>query len=139
MTILRVEAAAAFEELTLTDRDDELKWQAPQAWPNFFRQARFAPGIEYVQAQRLRRQVMEMMAGKLSDVDAVISPSFAGSLLMITNHTGHPSLTLRCGFRDDGTPRGITLWGRLFDEGTLCRLGMALEARLNVWGQRPPM
>jgi Asp-tRNA(Asn)/Glu-tRNA(Gln) amidotransferase A subunit family amidase len=139
MTILRVEAAAAFEELTLTDRDDELKWQAPQAWPNFFRQTRFAPGIEYVQAQRFRRQVMEMMAAKLADVDAIISPSFAGSLLMITNHTGHPSLTLRCGFRDDGTPRGITLWGRLFDEGTLCRLGMALEGRLNVWGQRPPM
>ncbi|MHC5006066.1 MAG: amidase, partial [Planctomycetota bacterium] len=97
------------------------------------------PAIEYVQAQRFRRQVMEMMAAKLADVDAIISPSFAGSLLMITNHTGHPSLTLRCGFRDDGTPRGITLWGRLFDEGTLCRLGMALEGRLNVWGQRPPM
>ncbi|MHC5008397.1 MAG: amidase [Planctomycetota bacterium] len=139
MTILRVEAAAAFEELTLSDRDDELKWQAPQAWPNFFRQARFAPGIEYVQAQRFRRQVMEMMATKLADVDAIISPSFAGSLLMITNHTGHPSLTLRCGFREDGTPRGITLWGRLFDEGTLCRLGMALEGWLHVWGQRPPM
>ncbi|MHC4100209.1 MAG: amidase [Planctomycetota bacterium] len=139
MTILRVEAAAAFEQLTLTDRDDELKWQAPKAWPNSFRQTRFAPGIEYVQAQRFRRQVMEMMAGKLRDVDAMISPSFAGSLLMITNHTGHPSLTLRCGFRDDGTPRGITLWGRLFDEGTLCRLGMALEGKLNVWQQRPPL
>jgi Asp-tRNA(Asn)/Glu-tRNA(Gln) amidotransferase A subunit family amidase len=139
LTALRVEAAAAFEELTLGNRDDELKWQEPEAWPNTFRQTRFAPAIEYVQAQRFRRQVMQMMARKRRGVSAILSPSYAGSLLLITNNTGHPSLTLRCGFRDDRTPRGITLWGRLFDEGTLCRIGMALEKELNVWDQRPPM
>ena len=70
--------------------------------------------------------------------DAILSPSYAGSLLLITNNTGHPSLTIRTGFKDDGTPHGITLWGRLFDEGTLCRIGMALEERLDVWSRRPP-
>ncbi|MHC4415917.1 MAG: amidase [Planctomycetota bacterium] len=138
-TILFVEAAAAFDELTLTDADDELVWQKPEAWPNTFRQTRFVPAVEYVQAQRFRRQVMEMMAEKLDGLQAMISPSYAGSLLLITNNTGHPSLTIRAGFKDDGTPHGITLWGRLFDEGTLCRIGMALEEQLGVWGKRPEL
>ena len=137
MTILTVEAASAFEELTLSDRDDELVWQEPHAWPNTFRQTRFIPAIEYVQAERFRRMVMEMMDEQFADLDAMISPSYAGSLLLITNNTGHPSLTVRCGFKDDGTPHGITLWGRLFDEGTLCNIGMALERELDVWHKRP--
>ncbi len=136
-TILSVEAAAAFEELTLSDRDDELVWQSPRAWPNSFRQTRFTPAIEFVQAQRFRRQVMEMMNEKFADIDAMISPSYAGSLLLITNNTGHPSLTIRCGFNDNGSPHGITLLGRLFDEGTLCSIGMALEKKLGVWDERP--
>jgi Asp-tRNA(Asn)/Glu-tRNA(Gln) amidotransferase A subunit family amidase len=137
MDILTVEAASAFEELTLSNRDDELVWQEPQAWPNLFRQTRFTPAIEYVQAERFRRMVMEMMAEQFECVDAMISPSFAGSLLLITNNTGHPSLTIRCGFNGDGTPQGITLWGRLFDEGTLCNIGIALETELDVWHRRP--
>jgi Asp-tRNA(Asn)/Glu-tRNA(Gln) amidotransferase A subunit family amidase len=139
LTILAAEAAAAFEELTLSDRDDELTRQDAEAWPNLFRQARFLPAVDYVQAGRFRRMVMEMMADWFADVDAMISPSFAGSLLLITNCTGHPSLTIRCGFKDDGTPHGITLWGRLFDEGTLGRIGMALERELEVWQARPDL
>ncbi|UCD75365.1 MAG: amidase [Phycisphaerales bacterium] len=137
MTILTVEAASAFEELTLSNRDDELVWQEPHAWPNTFRQTRFIPAIEYVQAERFRRMVMEMMDEQFESIDAMISPSYAGSLLLITNNTGHPSLTIRCGFKEDGTPHGITLWGRLFDEGTLCNIGMALEEELDVWYRRP--
>ena len=137
MTILSVEAAAAFEELTLSNRDDELVWQDARAWPNSFRQTRFTPAIEFVQAQRFRRQVMEMMDEKFADIDAMIGPSYAASLLLITNNTGHPSLTIRCGFNDNGSPHGITLLGRLFDEGTLCSLGMAMEKQLGVWDKRP--
>jgi Asp-tRNA(Asn)/Glu-tRNA(Gln) amidotransferase A subunit family amidase len=136
--ILLVEAASAFEELTLTGRDDLLVWQESNAWPNTFRQARFIPGIELIQADRFRRRVMEMMAEIYRDVDVLISPSFAGQLLLITNFTGHPSLTLRTGFNDDdGMPRGVTLWGGLFDEGTLVRLGMSLEQALDVAHLRP--
>ena len=136
-TILSVEAAAAFEELTLSDRDDELVWQSPRAWPNSFRQTRFTPAIEFVQAQRFRRQVMEMMSEKFANIDAMISPSYAASLLLITNNTGHPSVTIRCGFNDNGTPHGITLLGRLFDEGTLCNIAMAIEKQFAVWDKRP--
>lgn len=137
MTILMSEAASAFEELTLSNLDDELVWQKPEAWPNSFRQTRFTPAIEFVQAQRFRRKVMQMMDDKFANIDVMISPSFAARLLLITNNTGHPSLTMRCGFNDDGTPHGITMLGRLFDEGTLCRIGMALEKQLGVWDKRP--
>jgi Asp-tRNA(Asn)/Glu-tRNA(Gln) amidotransferase A subunit family amidase len=160
LTILFCEAAAAFEDLTRSNLDDTLKWQAPQAWPNTFRQSWFLPGIEFVQADRFRRQCMQMMAERFADVHVIIGPSFADSLCLLTNHTGHPSLTLRCGFTSarrnrqgtDGenqpvaaesepatrVPHGITLVGRLFDEGTLCRVGLALETQLGVGDERPP-
>lgn len=167
LTILFCEAAAAFEDLTRSNRDDELRWQSPNDWPNTFRQAWFLPGVEFVQASRFRRQVMQMMAERFADVHVMIGPSFANSLCLITNMTGHPSLTMRCGFqtpRRRGTgngsggsattspstapatsqptptklPTGITLLGRLFDEGTLCRVGLALQNELDVWRERPP-
>jgi len=136
-TILNVEAAAAFEELTLTNRDDELVWQAPQAWPNTFRETWFVPAIEFLQAQRIRRQVCETFASVFERVDCLIGPSFAANLLLITNNTGHPCVCMRTGFRENNRPHGLTLWGNLFDEGTLCRAAMALEKQLNVWPVRP--
>ena len=95
------------------------------------------PETGFVMDLKLLKQALE--ARVVEDVDVMISPSYAGGLLLITNNTGHPSLTLRCGFKADGTPHGITLWGRLFDEGTLCRVGMALERQLDVWDRRPPL
>jgi Asp-tRNA(Asn)/Glu-tRNA(Gln) amidotransferase A subunit family amidase len=139
LNILLCEAAAAFEELTRTNLDDSLKWQQPQAWPNTFRQAWFIPGIEYVQADRFRRQCMQMMAQRMEKVDVILAPSFAESLLLITNNTGQPSLTIRAGFKDNGTPHGITLIGRLFDEGAIARLGLAIERQIEVWDHRPPV
>jgi Asp-tRNA(Asn)/Glu-tRNA(Gln) amidotransferase A subunit family amidase len=142
LTILLAEAASAFEDLTRNDLDDELDWQAPEAWPNTLRETWFTPAIELVEADRFRREVMSMMARQFERVSAIIAPSFAASLLLITNHTGHPALTVRCGFKRDKavapeTPHGITLIGRLFDEATLCRLGMALERALDLWRVRP--
>lgn len=139
MTILEAEAASAFEGLTLSDRDDDLTWQDDRAWPNTWRSARFIPAVEYIQAQRFRRRVCEMMLEHMAGVDALVSPPYAASLLVVTNCTGHPALTMRCGHRADGMPRGITLWGRLYDEGTLCRIGMALENRLGIRHRNPPM
>ena len=87
LSILLCEAAAAFEELTRTNKDDSLKWQDADAWPNTFRKAWFIPGIEVVQATRFRRQCMQMMAERFEKIDAMIAPSFAGSLCLITNNT----------------------------------------------------
>ncbi len=194
--ILFAEAAAAFEELTLSGRDDELRMQVPDAWPNSFRQARFLSAVDFVQADRLRRRVALMMAqlfaGKpLTGLPAVANaelglllnpgdrhtgtasssgspapdlllvPSLRDEMLTLTNFTGHPSLTFRAGFvevaqaRSDWAPdpahplpkfdpprrvpHGITLIGRLFDEGTLAIAGVALEQAFRVAGDRPPL
>jgi Asp-tRNA(Asn)/Glu-tRNA(Gln) amidotransferase A subunit family amidase len=139
LSILFCEAAAAFEGLTRSNRDDELRWQDREAWPNTFRQSWFIPGIEVVQADRFRRQCMNMLAERFRKVDALIAPSFAASLCLLTNNTGHPSLTLRSGFTQNDLPHGITLIGNLFEEANLCRLGMALEARLGVSERRPEL
>jgi Asp-tRNA(Asn)/Glu-tRNA(Gln) amidotransferase A subunit family amidase len=158
--ILFAEGAAAFEELTLTHGVDQLKIQTHDAWPNLFRQARFLSAVDFVQADRLRRKVAEEMARVFSQVDLLLVPSLRDEMLTITNFTGHPSLTLRAGFvevsqaRTDWAPdpsrplpkfspprrvpHGVTLIGRLFDEGTITRVGMALEREFNVASQRPP-
>lgn len=154
--IVIVESAAAFSELTLTDRDDELTWQEPEAWPNTWRTSRFHPAVDYVQVDRLRRRLMVEMAGAFKGFDALIGPHYAGGALLATNATGHPQLALRAGYaqtinRDlserEGatsgaetfkTPRGVSLWGSLFEEGKIIALGRALEDTLGVSADRPP-
>jgi len=158
--ILFAEGAAAFEELTLSHGDRQLKVQTPDAWPNLFRQARFLSAVDFVQTDRFRRRVAEEMARIFSEVDLLLVPSLRDEMLTISNCTGHPSLTLRAGFvevsqaRSDWAPdphhplpkfspprrvpHGVTLIGRLFDEGTLGLAGLALERAFAVTGQRPP-
>jgi Asp-tRNA(Asn)/Glu-tRNA(Gln) amidotransferase A subunit family amidase len=158
--ILFAEAAAAFEELTLTHGVDQLKMQVPDAWPNSFRQARFLSAVDFVQTDRFRRKVANEMSRVFSNVDLLLVPSLRDEMLTITNFTGHPSLTLRAGFievseaRSDWAPdpanpparfspprrvpHGITLIGRLFDEGRLGSAGLALERSFAVADQRPP-
>ncbi len=158
--ILFAEGAAAFEELTLSHGVDQLKVQTPDAWPNLFRQARFLSAVDFVQADRFRRKVAGEMARIFSEVDLLLVPSLRDEMLTISNQTGHPSLTLRAGFvevseaRSDWAPdpknplpkfspprrvpHGITLIGRLFEEGTLGRVGIRLERAFAVANQRPP-
>jgi Asp-tRNA(Asn)/Glu-tRNA(Gln) amidotransferase A subunit family amidase len=158
--ILFAEGAAAFEELTLSGEANQLKAQVPDAWPNIFREARFLSAVDFVQADRLRRKVAEEMARIFSKVDLLLVPSLRDEMLTITNFTGHPSLTLRAGFvevskaRSDWAPdpnhplptfspprrvpHGVTLIGRLFDEGTLGSVGLALERSFGVMSERPP-
>ena len=156
--ILLAEAAAAFEDLTARGDDDKLVWQDKDAWPNTFRAARFLSAIDVIQADRLRRQVMEALDRVFASdpgVDAIVSPSFSGPMLSVSNYTGHPSLTLRVGFVERApiawpetgadlgpaftAPHGLTLYGRLFDEATLCAIGMALERERAVFGRRPAL
>jgi len=158
--ILFAEGAAAFEELTLSHGVDQLKVQTADAWPNLFRQARFLSAVDFVQADRFRRKVAAEMARIFSQVHLLLVPSLRDEMLTISNQTGHPSLTLRAGFvevseaRSDWAPdpknplpkfspprrvpHGITLIGRLFEEGTLGRVGIRLERAFAVANQRPP-
>ncbi len=157
--LLFAEAAAAFEDLTLSNGLDQLKVQVPDAWPNSFRQARFLSAVDFVQADRFRRKVAQEMARVFSQVDLLLVPSLRDEILVITNSTGHPSLTLRAGFievseaRSDWAPdpknplpkfspprrvpHGVTLIGKLFDEGVLGSVGLVLERSFDVVNQRP--
>src|SRR2546423_3631187 len=157
--ILFAEAAAAFEEITLNHQVDQLKVQVPDAWPNTFRQSRFLSAVDFVQSDPFRRKVAMEMVRVFSEVDLLLVPSLRDEMLTITNFTGHPSLTLRAGFiqvseaRSDWAPHpnnplpkfspprrvphGVTLLGRLFEEGTVARARLALERALGG-GRAPP-
>lgn len=162
MNILFAEAAASFEDLTLTNADDTLTWQDAAAWPNAMRKARFLSAVDHVQLDRLRYVVMQALDGLFTQCDVLIGPFMTGPMLIASNYTGHPCLHLRAGFEELGTrspaslasgslttgeadtagttftvPQGISLWGRLFDEGPILNLGMALEAALAVADRRP--
>ena len=130
ITIIQVEAAAAFDELTRKGLDDALAQQDEQGWPNQLRTARYITAVEFVQMQRTRRRVMEAMRELFDAVDCIAAPDMGASLLMPTNASGHPSLTLPTGLDETGRPKALTLHGRLFDEGTLCRIGMAIETEM---------
>lgn len=158
--ILFAEGAAAFEEIMLDGRINQLKVQVPDAWPNMFRESRFLSAVDFVQADRLRRKVAIEMARVFNEVDLLLVPSLRDEMLTISNNTGHPSLTLRTGSvqvseaRSDwapdpanplpkfATPRkvphGITLIGRLFEEGTIAQVGIAMEKLAGVVNDRPP-
>ncbi|MHC4810557.1 MAG: amidase [Planctomycetota bacterium] len=138
LRILEVEAAAAFQHLTLSGEDDQLVWQAPEAWPNTFRAAHFHSAVDLLQSMRMRRTVAERMDAVFADLDAILAPSFAGGLNLMTNFTGHPCLVLRSGFDDRGRPRGVSLFGRLGDDAALAELGVALERELGVADRTPP-
>ncbi len=139
VNLLTAEAAAAFEELTLSGRDDLLTRQDAEAWPNEFRRARFLSAVDHVQLDRLRRQAMQAMDAAMREVDAAIGPSLDGPMLTITNFTGHPCVCLRSGFCGPREPHSISLWGRLFDEGPMLAIGHALERSFAVADRRPPV
>jgi Asp-tRNA(Asn)/Glu-tRNA(Gln) amidotransferase A subunit family amidase len=161
MPVLFAEGAASFEDLALNNQLGSLKVQVKYAWPNLFRQARFLSAIDFVQADRLRRKVALEMARIFREVDVLLVPSLRDEPLTITNFTGHPSLTMRAGFVEVGqarsdwapdpahplptfnpprrVPHGITLVGRLFDDGLIGQVGVALERAFDVAHERPPV
>ncbi|MFP8488966.1 amidase [Gracilimonas sp. Q87] len=137
--ILTAEGAAAFDELTLTDQDDLMQWQTPNAWPNTFRAARFIPAVEYINASRARYELVQKMDSVMQDLDVYISPSFGGGNLLVTNLTGHPSVVLPNGFADNGSPTSITFVGGLFDEATLLSVAKAYQEATDHHKKHPPL
>ncbi|MFA4948623.1 MAG: amidase [Candidatus Krumholzibacteriia bacterium] len=135
--ILSAEAAAAFDELTRSGRDDLMVRQTRDAWPNVFRASRFIPAVEYIQANRLRYLIIQDMQ-KL-DVDVYLSPSFGGSNLLLTNLTGHPCVVLPNGFDEKGCPTSVTFMGRLFGEAALLAVAKAYEDATDFHLKHPPL
>lgn len=158
--ILFAEAAAGFETLTLSHAIDQLSVQTDDGWPNLARQARFLSAVDLVQTDRFRRKVCEMMERVMADVDVLLVPTLRSEMITIGNNTGHPALTFRAGFVEVAkarsgwapdpsrplptfspprrVPYGVTLVGRLFQEGELAQAALALERHFNVASARPP-
>ncbi|MET1756612.1 amidase [Novosphingobium sp. RD2P27] len=154
-----LEAAAAFQELTASGRDDLLTWQDDIAWPNSWRAAQFETAVNYIQAQRLRRRLMLEFAKTMASVDVILHPNNAGGLLAIGNHCGYPALCLpvamlkqptRQGFTDyvapadvpagaamHRVPFNVSITGRLFEEARLVAVGQALARTIGLEPLRP--
>ena len=101
-----------------------------------FRQARFVPAVEYIQANRLRSLLMEDMAQVMSGIDAYLAPSFSYNV-RLTNLTGLPCLALPNGFDPEGRPTSISLTGRLFDESRILALGRAYQQVTDHHSRQP--
>ncbi len=154
---LMVEAAAVFEELALSGRDRELPEDNATAWPQSWRQIRFLSAVDYLQFERLRRQIMIDFGRIFERVDLLFGPTYGSfELLMAMNFTGHPGLGLRAGFVETPTrglgsvpidPAGpkhrvtqnVAFHGRLYEEGKMLAVARALEAKLGVAAARPPL
>ncbi|MBN3581647.1 amidase [Algoriphagus aestuarii] len=137
--MLMVEGAAAFDELTRLGLDDQLVAQHKGAWPNAFRAARFIPAVEYIQLSRQRTILIQEMHELMKDYDVIVTPSFAGPQLRITNLTGHPALCLPNGFTEEGSPTSITLLANLFEEEKLVMLGDFIQKNSDWQAKRPPL
>ncbi|MDO1448290.1 amidase [Rhodocytophaga aerolata] len=123
--IISAEAAAAFDELTRTNKDDLMVKQLKNSWPNEFRTARFIPAVEYIQANRIRTLLIEQMAAKMKEIDVLVAPTYGG--LRVTNLTGHPCVVLPNGFTPQQTPTSLVFIGNLYDEATLLTVAKAYQ------------
>ncbi|MGF7218287.1 Asp-tRNA(Asn)/Glu-tRNA(Gln) amidotransferase A subunit family amidase [Spirosoma lacussanchae] len=137
--VLGAEAAAAFDELTRSGRDDQMVRQVKNAWPNEFRSSRFIPAVEYIQANRARTKLINDMANVLKNarIDVYIAPTYAGGNLTLTNLTGHPCVVLPNGFTKQNLPTSITFMGQLYEEGKLLAVAKAYQDA-TAWHKKHP-
>jgi Asp-tRNA(Asn)/Glu-tRNA(Gln) amidotransferase A subunit family amidase len=135
--ILDAEAAAAFAELTLSNRDDLLVRQGKNAWPNVFRQANFIPAVAYIQANRVRTLLMEEMAEKMKLIDVYVAPSSDDNNVLLTNLTGYPAVVVPNGFDEKGLPTSISFIGNLFGEAKTLRVAQAFQEATSFHRKHP--
>jgi Asp-tRNA(Asn)/Glu-tRNA(Gln) amidotransferase A subunit family amidase len=132
-------AAAAFDDLTLSHRDDQMVQQNRDRWPNIFRAAHFIPATEYIRANRLRWLLIQQMDSIMSKVDVCLAPALAGDNLLVTNLTGHPSITIPNGFVNEKTPVSIVFTGQLYDEGKLIAIAKKYQDATNFHTRHPSL
>ena len=137
--ILSAESAAAFDDLTTSNKDDLLVRQIKNAWPNSFRSSRFIPAVEYINANRIRFMLIQEMKKLMNKIDLYVAPTNEGDSEILTNLSGHPCVVLPNGFSKDGTPTSITFIGRLFDEGRLIAFAKVFEDATDFHTKHPPM
>ncbi len=137
--ILSAESAAAFDELTRSNKDDLLVRQIKNAWPNSFRSSRFIPAVEYINANRVRFLLIQEMKKLMNQIDLYIAPTNEGDNEILTNLSGHPCVVLPNGFSKEETPTSITFIGKLFDEGRLIAFAKKYQDATNYHKKHPSM
>jgi len=137
--ILSAEAAAAFDELTVSNKDDLLVRQIRNAWPNVFRHSRLIPAVEYINANRLRYQLIQEMEKLMNKVNMYLAPSWKGNNLLLTNLSGHPCVVFPNGFSEKGTPTSMTINGKLFDEGSILAVAKKFQDRTDFNNKHPEL
>ncbi len=135
--MLTAEAAAAFDELTRSNRDSLLTDQRKNAWPNSFRAARFIPAVDYINASRVRYQLVKEYYERTKEFDVIIAPSFGGTQLLTTNLTGNPCVVMPNGLNERGTPTSISFLGKLYGEAAILLLARAYQ-EATEWDERIP-
>jgi Asp-tRNA(Asn)/Glu-tRNA(Gln) amidotransferase A subunit family amidase len=136
-TILNAESAAAFDELTRTDRDSLIERQDKGFWPNSFRAARYIPAVEYINANRYRNRLCQQVQEFMKNYDVIITPTYAGSQLSITNLTGNPVVCMPMGFNQRGLPQSITFIGNLYDEASILEAAKAYQSKTEHHKKHP--
>jgi Asp-tRNA(Asn)/Glu-tRNA(Gln) amidotransferase A subunit family amidase len=139
MIVLTAEAGAAFDEFSRGADDERMKRQERFAWPNTFRHAQLIPAVDYIRANRLRTLLIRDLEAALSGVKAIVHPSFAGSLLAMTNLAGHPTFVAPCGFDEQGRPYSISFTGRLFGDADVLALAKAWQAATEHEDRHPEL
>ena len=134
---MNAESAAAFDELTRTNRDDLIERQDKDFWPNSFRSARLIPAVEYINANRYRSALCQKVQEFMKNYDVVIVPTFAGSQLSITNLTGNPVVCMPMGFNQRNLPVSITLIGNLYDEASILEAAKAYQDQTDHHKKHP--
>jgi Asp-tRNA(Asn)/Glu-tRNA(Gln) amidotransferase A subunit family amidase len=137
--ILRAEAGAFFDELVLSGEVDRMVQQSRRSRANSLRQSRFIPAVEYLQANRHRRNLIEKMHTLMKDFDVVLAPQRGGNQTLITNLTGHPALSIPAGFDEKGRPTSIILVGNLYDEASILEVGNLFQQHTEFDDSRPPL
>jgi len=137
--VLVAEAAAAFDDLTRSNKDDQLNLQDKNAWPNIFRSAQFIPAVQYIQANRLRYKLIQEMYAVMKQYDVIITPSLSGNQPLLTNLTGNPCVVVPNGFDNKNHPTSISFIGNLYDESTLLAFAKVYQDATDFNKQRPPL
>ena len=135
--ILRAESGAFFDELLLSGAVDDMVEQHKGSRANSLRQSRFIPAVEYLQANRHRTKLIQEFHNLIKAYDVIISPTFGGRQMLITNLTGHPALSLPNGFDEKGRPTSVTLLGNYFGEEMLVALAEAYQDKYQYHGLVP--
>ncbi len=132
-TMLEVEAACIFQKFT-----NEGVTEGLNVWPGIFQKARFVSAVDYLQASRIRLQLMQKMAEVFQKVDLYVG----GDDLGIANLTGHPTIVVPSIMQDkqpQRRPECATLTAGLYDEATLLAVARLIEQKADVIQYHPTL